>query len=63
MPAKGTSSMRTRVWKAIEARIAILAAASAPLDVLGRVGLGVAQLLRLAQRVGVGVARGPSRSG
>ena len=31
MPSWGTSSMRTREWKAIDARMAILAAASAPL--------------------------------
>ena len=30
MPSNGTSSMVTRVWNAIDARIAILAAASAP---------------------------------
>ncbi len=30
MPSKGTSSISTREWKAIDARIAILAAASAP---------------------------------
>ena len=49
MPPYSTSSSPTRELKATVARIAIFAAASAPRDVVGRVGLRVAALLRLAR--------------
>ena len=46
----------TREPKATVARIAIFAAASAPADVVGRVGLGEAEPLRLGERLVVGRA-------
>ena len=52
-PRVSTSAGVTREPKATVARMAIFAAASAPRHVLGRVGLGVAQPLRLRQRLGV----------
>ena len=56
MPSCGTSSMCTGAPNASRARMAILAAASAPGHVLGGVGLGVAELLGLGERVRVGGA-------
>ena len=47
MPSRYTSPATTRAPNAIDAMIAAFAAASKPVDVGGRVGLGVAELLRL----------------
>ena len=56
MPSNGTSSMCRWRWNASDARIASLAAASAPPTSSVGIGLGVAELLRLGQRVGVAAA-------
>ena len=56
MPSNGTSSMCRWRWNASEARIASLAAASAPPTSSVGIGLGVAELLGLGERVGVALA-------
>ena len=57
IPSYATSSTSTRDPNATVARIAIFAAASAPLTSSVGIGLGVAEPLRLGERVRVGVPR------
>ena len=56
MPSTSTQSSGTREPNATVARIAVFAAASRPADVLGRIGLGEAEPLRLGERVAVRAA-------
>ena len=53
IPSTSTHSSGTREPNATVARIAVFAAASRPADVLGRIGLGEAEPLRLGERVAV----------
>ena len=62
MPSKGTSSISTREWKAIDAMIAILAAESAPPTSSVGSASAYPSCLGARERLGVaGAGRAPSR--